>query len=82
MSNAFSEYGSLREQDEVVESLTDEEKKAIKRVVRAFKNFPDTLMIYSQSGMLEIRKPDEGGEYGKYTCVETITGVHNDGGEG
>lgn len=65
------------------ERLTEEEKKAIKSLMRLGKKWPKTLIVFGRGGTsLSIRKPDENGNYGYSMEVADVEGFSNDGGDG
>lgn len=62
--------------------LTPREETAIEELISLGKKWPKTLMLFSQSGSLEVLirseyllSPDTA------TCVTTIPGIPNDGGD-
>lgn len=69
--------------------LTDEEERAIASLKRLAKKWPDTLWLYSASGILNVMRCDEGGKHAMLRncgvdpeyCVDTIAGIDNDGGD-
>jgi hypothetical protein len=57
--------------------LTDAESKAIKSLERLSKKWPDTLILFSWSGALEIiKRQDE-----KFYRITHISGIPNEGGD-
>lgn len=60
--------------------ITKEEQKAIARVERAFKNWPETLAVYSASGALCITRLTPG-ERPLHHHISQILNVANDGGD-
>ena len=62
--------------------LTPREAKAIQRLERVFKDWPETLILFGGSGTLSVRKRDADGAYFANREVEVIEGVFCDGGDG
>lgn len=62
--------------------LTRAEMGAIKRLQKLADTFPKSLMLFSNSGNLQVMKLPEGsGEPLRKYVVATISGIANDGGD-
>jgi hypothetical protein len=62
--------------------LTDVEINAIKRLQRAVKGWPKSLVLFGASGNLSVRKKADDGSYGNNREVDVIESVFCDGGDG
>ena len=58
--------------------LTIEEERAIAKLKRLSKTWPNTLMLFASGGALSVRKGGVGAQHE----VDFVSGIPNDGGDG
>lgn len=62
--------------------LTDEERRAVSRLKKLAKAWPESLMLFAGGVGLDVRKVRPGQFPGSDTVVAIITGIRADGGDG
>lgn len=68
--------------------LTSKEKKAIERLQKVFKNWPESLWLFNNGTMCVMKKNKQGervftksGGVDSNYCIDTIDNIHSEGGD-
>lgn len=61
--------------------LSVKERRAIQRLKKLAKAWPESLSLFSNSGTLEVHKTSVGDPYTEDTLIDEIFSITNDGGD-